>query len=264
MTFSKFALLTAGIVSFAASANAATLVQHLALDGNANGTVGSGGAESGTVTYVAGKFGQAAQVADNDGHITLIDDVFATFGAATDFSISLWVNADNYAGGDPAFASNKDWGSGSNVGINFAVKGNGGTEAGLDVNTYGASGPRVDLQDGDVGTLTDGEWENLILTVDRDGNTELFINGVSQGSLASSQGSFDGAYNFVLLDDGTGNYNGSGNNVNLRVDDLAIYTGVLSSGEIAALQTASANIPEPGSFALLGLGACALIRRRRA
>ena len=54
-----------------------------------------------------------------------------------------------------------------------------------------------------------------------------------------------------------------GDNAPLNVGALAIYDGVLTAGEVAALGNAGAAIPEPSTSVLLALVGCLALRRRR-
>ncbi len=213
------------------------LMSHLPLDGNADaGAAGSGGVIIGTVNFSAGKFGEAAGVtAYGDGHIPLLDDLGAAFGTSTDFSMSLWMKFDSYSS-DPAFFSNKSWNSGGNTGINVAFNGSNR----VDFNTKAAGGSRLDIHTAN-NALTPGAWQNFLFTVDRDGPTKLYIDGTeitNQTIPLSSQGSLDGAYNWTLLNDGTGSYGYGSTTAGLQMDEFAAWDRILDAGEIAALQTA--------------------------
>ncbi len=214
------------------------LLVHLPLDGNANaGLAGTGGTETGTVSYAAGKFGQAAGTASyGDGSVLFNDDVAATVGSGTDFSGSFWLRYDSYSS-DPAFFSNKSWASGNNTGINLAF--NGGDE--IDFNTKADTGSRSDIHTGN-GAIAPGVWQNVIFTVDRDGATRLYIDGgqiTNQTIPSTSMGSFDGSSNFRILNDGTGSYGFGSATSGLQIDEVGFWSRLLTAPEIAALQTDS-------------------------
>ena len=125
------------------------------------------------------------------------------FGTTADFSISMWIRQDDFAN-DPAVLSNKNWANGGNTGVNWAVKGNGI----FDLNTKGSTGTRLDLDTAQNSTsLGVGVWSHVLMTIDRDGPTKLYINGVNTGTInLSSPGTFNGSLPWNIGQDGTGNY----------------------------------------------------------
>ena len=214
------------------------LIQHLSFDGDAAaGLAGNGGTIQGGVQFSAGRFGQAAGVAAyGDGSIVLNDDIGWQFGYSTDFTLSMWVKYDDVTG-DPAFFSNKNWDSGNNAGINLAVN----TSHTLDVNTKATRGTRQDLEP--FGQLLPGIWQNVALTVDRQGATTLYLDGVPAGQIPqTSLGSFDGSGRFTFLNDVTGSYGGNSTTSGLMIDEFAAWNRVLTADELSFL----ANAPIPG------------------
>ncbi len=223
------------------------LVSHLPFDGSAApGLAGTGGTVHGTVEFTEGRFGQAAAVpAYGAGHVSLQDDIAAGFGQTTDFTMSLWVRCDEYTS-DPAFFSNKNWDSGQNTGINLAANPN----RTLDFNTKASGGGRRDLEP--YGQFLPGVWQNVVFTVDRDGPTTLFMDGVPVGQIpTSSAGSFDGQGNFVFLNDVTGAYGSGATATGLMVDEFAAWNRLLGPDEITQLSfTPLAAAARPGDLVL--------------
>ena len=219
------------------------LVTQLSFESNAKGMGNiDGGTIHGNVNFVEGRFGLAASV-DNygDGLIRLNSDLGAAFGTSEDFALSMWVSYDSVSG-DPSFFSNKDWESGNNTGINMALQ----TSAGvmLDINTKTNGSARQDIEP--FGGFNAGEWHNLVLNVDRDSSTLLFVDGALYGEINSTAfGSYDGAFNWVLLNDGTGNYQ-SGSAEGLKMDEFGAWNRLLTRDEISFLsQNSIQAIPEP-------------------
>jgi autotransporter-associated beta strand protein len=213
------------------------LIQHLTFDGTvAAGLAGNGGTAHGSVSYGEGRFGQGVGVASyGDGYVTLNDDIAWQFGYTTDFTVSMWVKIDSYAG-DPAFFSNKDWDSGNNPGINLATAGNNT----LDFNTKGTRGTRQDLEP--YGQLLPGEWQNVAFTVDRQGATTLFMDGIPVGQITqSSLGTFAGSGRFTFLNDVTGAYGAGSTTTGLTIDEFAAWNRVLTADELSFV--ASSAIP---------------------
>lgn len=245
------------------------LVVHLTFDGNLNDTSGRGNnatyAKNGTAadpnpTFVPGKLGQAFE------YTTLIDGSkidYATFGYPPDlmldtnsFSVSMWVNYTNQ-NDDLPFISNKDWNSSGNRGWGIFCQGGGNFR--LNITGPNGGADKFDTSPGTV--LRDGNWHNLIMSVDRDnvaGAVSAYVDGtaVYQGVI-KTQGSIDTAglpfqneqgitsnqstWAVNLGQDGTGVYHdqGSAYNINAKMDDLGIWRRALTAGEAAAIFAAA-------------------------
>ena len=120
---------------------------------------------------------------------------------------------------------------------------------------------------GDSVTL-DGDWHHFVVTFQ--GGSEsatltLYVDGASTATVnwrvwdddPMSAFSFGGRIDHVTRT----------NTANMSFSDIAVYSGVLESDQIAYLGSNKANasaIPEPSAFGLLaGLGALALVASRR-
>jgi hypothetical protein len=227
------------VLPHATGSLSAGLVSHIPFDGSAAaGIAGHGGTVSGSVNYADGRFGQAVGVTDyGDGFVRLNDDLGATFATTNDFSFSFWMRYDSFSS-DAAFFSNKDWTSGSNTGINLAFNPNNT----LDVNTKADAGVRSDVHPFEA--LEPEVWQNIVLTVDRDGATNIFVDGTLFGQIAnSSQGSLDGAFDWVLLNDGTGSYDFGSTTTGLQIDEFAAWNRLLTLDEISTLSVHPISTP---------------------
>lgn len=237
------------------------LVSHIRFDGTAQGSLPTGGgATAGSVQFVAGRFGQAATVVNyGTGVVRVNQDLGAAFGTAGDFAMSLWVKYDSFTG-NPAFFSNKNWASGTNTGINLALQTAGGRT--LDFNSIAAGGTRRDIEPyGGFGT---GTWHHVLFNVDRDGATLLYVDGWLYGEVTqSSVGSFDGAFSWTFLNDGTGT-SAPGSVNGLMVDEFGAWNRLLTQDEISYLaQGEIAPVPEPGFVLAAGLAGLAVLRGRK-
>ncbi|MCP3902912.1 MAG: hypothetical protein GY715_04680, partial [Planctomycetes bacterium] len=122
------------------------LVVHLPFDGtldDASGRHNNASVGGGTPAYAAGLHGSALALDGLDDWITLGQPADLAFGADTDYTISLWISADDFQpSGDPAIISNKNWASGFNDGWGLFMGGDGDD---WKVNQAAAgSGGRVD------------------------------------------------------------------------------------------------------------------------
>ena len=222
------------------------LLTHLSFDGNVNSSLtGNGGTVSGNVQFTAGRFGQAGLVATyGSGSVLLNDDIGATIGTATDLAVSMWVKYGS-AASDPAFFSNKNWNSGGNTGINLAYQPNNG-QGGLDANFKASTGTRADVEP--FSGFEPGNWHHVVLNIDRDAATSVYIDGALFGTNTTSAGSLDGAFNFRLFNDGTGTYSAGTGFTNLMIDEFSTWSRLLTNDEIAFLSTSAISNGLAGDF----------------
>ncbi|BBO32942.1 LamG-like jellyroll fold domain-containing protein [Lacipirellula parvula] len=233
---------TAATPIAASAALTDNLVALYEFDGNFLDSSGSPFLSNGTPVngpqFTAGKIGQAMWLPGVKDYMSLNPATLTelNFGTTTDFSVSMWVRQDDFVS-DPAVFSNKNWATGDNVGINWAVKGNGV----FDLNTRASGGNRLDLDTAqNSAPLGVGVWSHVLMTIDRDGPTKLYINGVNTGTInLSSQGTFQSGLPWNVGQDGTGNY---GPEFTGAVDELAIWRRALSPGEASQLWNTGAGI----------------------
>ncbi|QDT73030.1 LamG-like jellyroll fold domain-containing protein [Lacipirellula limnantheis] len=218
------------------------LVALYEFDGDFLDTSGSPQATHGTPVnnpqFTAGKIGQAMYLPGAKDYMSLNPATLTEldFGTTADFSISMWIRQDDFAN-DPAVLSNKNWANGGNTGVNWAVKGNGI----FDLNTKGSTGTRLDLDTAqNSASLGVGVWSHVLMTIDRDGPTKLYINGVNTGTInLSSPGTFNGSLPWNIGQDGTGNYSVEFTGA---VDELAFWRRSLTPTEAGQLWNAGAGI----------------------
>lgn len=189
------------------------LVVHLPLNGNTQDASGRGnhGSVNGAPAYAVGKSGQCLQFVDPASphqYVNLGQSADLQFGAATSFTVSVWVNhsgtfPDNRGSGgsanDPAILSNKDWNNGALSGWIVA--------AGPDGRWQWNAGDGVDRADydGPASQLSDGQWHQLCVVHNRSTQeARMFYDGalVATRSLAAI-GSLDAAKPTAVATDGT-------------------------------------------------------------
>ena len=218
------------------------LVGHYPFENSFQDVSASGSSNHGTPVnnpgFATGKIGTGMSLTGTRDHMSLDPTVYPEldFGSGTDFTVSMWVRQDDYLS-DPAVFSNKDWSSGDNTGINWAVKGN----SPFDLNTKGDTGTRRDLDTVSTSWITAvGAWNLIVMTVDRDGPTELYINGIHRGTIpVTSTGTFNSGLPWNVGQDGTGGYSAEFTGA---VDELSIWRRALNSTEADELWNGGAGI----------------------
>ena len=256
-----FSILGVGV----SNTDAATLQAHLKFDGDLTDSTGNGfdgtavgdaaaGTTNGLVGGAASFDGSGDAV--NISATVLNPDVSSN---ASSFSLSFFefspdVNGDN-AGYMISTGANSTGTSG--FFIRRSPDNDGGTSSD-ELNSKVSSENFVFGGDNLFDTPR-GQWNHVALTVDTVGLTaNLYINGSLADTLSYS-GAVPLGTNVVVGDRAAGGRDFLG-----LIDDLQIYDGVLTSGEVAFLNSNPGSvIPEPASLGLLGLGGLCLVTRRR-
>ncbi len=227
----------------AASSTATVLTERLLhhwtfdVDGSDSADSPLNGTLIGDPNIVAGKI-------DNTIEFYADEDDSVVFGGAGDipvsifdFSVSLWMNTT-----DPevygALISNQDWLNGGNVGWGLYDYNDGNMRW---VISDGAGG-RTDVIFPSP-PLYDGQWHMITATNDRDGNASVYVDGAfsSAASMIGIPGTVDSIYPVTIGEDGPGNYPYAG-----KIDDVRIYSYVLTPAEVAAFYDEPSN-PVPGN-----------------
>ncbi len=221
------------------------LQYYLPLDGEAfnEGTIDTDVTEHGDINYVEGYYGEGAAL--KDGYIS-IDD----YAPGRDsFTVGFWIKTDGVSG-DPCILSNKNWDGGRNPG--YAIIYNGSSNIKLNAGNgtgrmdYYSTLP-IDQRD---------DWMHVLVRVDRDageiGFRYNFGNEVVQYETTSDEdrnyskignASLTTDYPLNIGQDGRGTY---GCSLDATVDELMIFSGVLTDEELAELAAYyGKEIPRP-------------------
>ncbi|MCP4425320.1 MAG: LamG domain-containing protein, partial [Chloroflexi bacterium] len=189
-------------------------------------------------TAATGPFGQAVAFDGIDNALLIADDDRLDVGSGADaasFSISLWVQPDNWYNNQHAPFVSKGNGSGDIANYYFG-KWNNGDEA-LTLSYY--NGGWVDVVDDSGEVYVNGVWVHLAVVADATNNTVRFYKNGRLLSLQtndfSAQPLLPNSEPLVI-----GQYPNSGNALfDGQIDELAVYGRVLTAHEIHALAQAA-------------------------
>lgn len=157
-----------------------------------------------------------------------------------DFSLSFWMKTEDHGQNNGTILSNKDYGSGSNVGWAY---GNFRNDNDVDVrlNFSAKKGSRVELK---KITANDDRWHHVVGTYDRDGDMTIYMDGEKYSSISMADhkgGTVDAGLDFILGADGKGFYGMSG----CMVDELRVYKKALGKAAVKTIYEAE------GAFAIV-------------
>lgn len=246
-------------------------------DGTANDSSSSqtNGTIVGNVQFVDGIKGKAVKISNGEDHrkgnkaesyITFGKQDGVTLGTS-DFTLAFWHRSEGHGANDSALISNKNYASGSNVGLavgNYHTSGGNNDLNDVRVNVSGIKGQRADVQSDQI-PANDDAWHYIVASFDRDANMTVYLDGRKAGSASISKfagTSFDDG-EFVLGADGHFTYGADG----CILDEVRIIKKALSEEESTTLWLAEslpykiaqteayANIESSGEYSQAGLDA---------
>ena len=196
------------------------------LDGNANDTGG-----------VSGKFGEAAIFNGTSSKIRLPNDLVNNVSPQT-FSVAFWFNTDNLTSYQQAFSA-YDYASGTNYGWSIYT---GYSSSKVRFVSYSSNG-NMDFQGATI--LSTNTWYHCVLTYPGgSGTAKLYLNGSEDGSeTIPGNRSYKSNHTYYI---GASNNGGGGTEAhyNGRIDDVRVYTDVLTSTEVGYIyNNTTASIP---------------------
>jgi hypothetical protein len=273
LTFISCTLVLAGIVAFAnSSSSAQTPVVHYTFEGDATDQAGGdhNGVLNGGVTTSAPNLSlvdggsQSLLLDGTNDYVSITDGVDIVPGGST-FTLATWINLAGNGNQDVIYFSNPNGGAAARLIMQIrAASGLGNqnyniTVGGRTLDTDGFSRYTGDPQ------LAPNTTYHVAATIDTTlggaNAVQLYVDGepvshtITSGT-GYSQNPFDVTTGFSAT---VGANGGPADFVAGRMDDVRIYTEVLSAPQIRALA-----IPEPATILLVALGGIAtLVRRRR-
>jgi hypothetical protein len=196
------------------------------LNGDATDVSGNYDGTAANVTYGAGQFGQAGVF---NGSSSYIDTALnsSAVSLSSDFTISAWVNIDNFTSSYSQIlvdGSNASWAA---LGFSFQVTDTGALRLNLANNGSSAG---VTLTSSAVLSLS--TWYNVIAVIDVGNEIRLYLNGVSVANSSISSGARNTIGNWQIGRDTSGGrwFDGS-------IDQVRIFSRALRPYEVEALYT---------------------------
>ncbi|WP_288146772.1 LamG-like jellyroll fold domain-containing protein [Thomasclavelia cocleata] len=137
---------------------------------------GNHGTSVGNVSYEQGVIGKALHIQNTNGSTMQIAEQYVNFGqpedlkfTTNDFAISFWYKTVNGGGKEAAIISNKDWATGSNIGMTI-----GNFDNSIRVNYTGQGCSRDDIYGL---SANDDSWHYIVVNFDRDNVISAYIDG---------------------------------------------------------------------------------------
>jgi hypothetical protein len=194
-------------------------VAYYKLDNSAEDSVGTNDGTEYNIEYRFGRFGQAAVFNGSNSGIFISSTGTSVTDYDQDFSISFWFN---FISLNASYSYNVLFTGGGTKNIQFLID-----------TTNGA---RFQLYNGtiyyvDTGAVSAGNWYHVVATRSKTNGLEIYLNGISKDT-----NSFTGNSSAVNYKDSIGSYwDGTRNSFNGSIDQVRIFSSVLSASQITAL-----------------------------
>lgn len=197
------------------------------LDGGVIDSSGDGhnGAISGNPTWTDAATGVFEFPNGTGDALTFDGDDYVDFGNVNnvgtgDFTLATWFKAGDSV--DSQYLINKSVAGGSGYGMAVAANGQ--------LFMYVRDSVVYNSQQG--GDYTDNDWHHAVITFDRSGNATFYVDGVEIGAvdISGRSESFNNSGALTL-----GSYAGTSGFLNGSLDDVRMYSRVLSATEVAEL-----------------------------
>ena len=197
----------------------------------------------GNVQFVDGVKGKAVRISNDENHRKgNTAEQYITFGrqdgvtlGTDDFTLAFWHKSEGHGASDSAVIGNKNYVSGSNIGLAVGNYHSSGTNSLNDIrmNISGIQGSRVELKNI---SANDDVWHYIVASFDRDGYMNVYVDGYNVGSvdMSSHAGKTVDAGEFVLGADGYFTYGADG----CLLDEVRIVRKALNEEQCTTLYQA--------------------------
>jgi hypothetical protein len=218
------------------------LVAYLPFDGNYFDYSGrhNHGTPVGAPTFTAGQIGQAMRfITTNDlsilNYVTLGYPADLQFGTNS-FSVGFWIKY-SAQGDDPAFLSNKDWGSSSNPGWGIFAQSGGNFRVNA-TGTPGGSGNRMSTTS--TPNLRNGNWHYLLTSFWRGQYVATYVDGAQVNAtpltIVGTVDTLSSGLAINIGQDGTGRYtddHAAALFIDAAIDEVMLWNRVVTPQEVA-------------------------------
>lgn len=188
---------------------------------------GNNGTIAGEPEIVQGKIGEALEFDGEDDFVDMRhpNDGSFDFGADIDFSIAAWINLSESPSDQYTIVCKGD--HGNNPRILFKIK---AEQVYITLANEPGGGPKPDFSSNT--SVIDSEWHYVVLVVDRDKATQIYIDGALDAEGIASEGTDVTTQSPLFI--GKSHQEGSDNRRFMRgiIDEVCIYSKVLREEEI--------------------------------
>ncbi len=207
--------------------SATELIHHWKLDGDATDSVGTAnGTAQGGAGYATGRFGQAVSL---DG----VNDFISTASAGnavipdTDYTLMAWVNWDGANGNRGYIAGGQNSGT---SGETFTMgKAADGSDRIVFLNLLPTGGQGNSIVESPAASISTGTWHHVAYTVHSSNGTALYLDGLPVGTNPTRT---THTASTTVFNIGNNPQTGSPNPFDGRIDDVAVFDGVLNVTQI--------------------------------
>ncbi len=259
----SFKIITTTAVSLAVALSAqgaVSLTHHYTFDTDGADSAGSiNGVLQNGASIVAGTIGNAVDVNGSSQHVLMANTggtgATAVIPVSTSYSVSLWAKRDAASVNGWLFGQGDNGSPRQSLHVGFR-----------NTNQTAHAFWGDDLQWFPSQATDTTNWHQWVVTYDADINEQfMYVDGGGAGNFVSRT-----TNNGDFLGSGTNNFwvgrRRDGQNFNGQIDDVQVYSGVLSAGNVASLfANPGSVVPEPTPTMLLSilLGVGVVARRCR-
>lgn len=199
-----------------------------AVDSSAKGLLGTYNTGVDPNVYGAPGFDLGTDFRNTTSTITINDSAYVLSNLTQDFSVMAWINLES-VGTTQRILSNNTWG--------FGI----GNEKTIRLTTYGIKDYKATT---DLSSML-GTWIHVAAVMDSNNAVTFYLNGVSDGTFThTAPGTASNSLSYI----GGRSATGSGEHFNGLVDEVAVFSGVLTQQEIQNYMRYGIPVPKHPVF----------------